>query len=338
MPDSRFFLTNAPIAVGDALRLSGAAFSDAADGSARLVRAAGIDEADLEGAVVFVDGVDKLQRLAGKTFGLCLAPPGIGSPGVAGGPVAAAASPRAAFAAIAGKLHSLRPISGAPQARIGAGARIHATAIVGDDAEIGAGAEIGPYAVIGPGVAVGADSVISERVSIWCSIIGACCRIGAGSALGGPGFGFEPGREGLNRVPQLGRVVVGRDVEVGQNCCVDRGAFADTIIGDGTKFDNLVQIAHNVRLGRNCLVAAQVGIAGSAKIGDRVQFGGQAGIADHVAIGDDARIAAKAGVMRDVPSGETWGGYPARPMTTWMRETAMTASAARKKKAKRHDD
>jgi UDP-3-O-[3-hydroxymyristoyl] glucosamine N-acyltransferase len=338
MPDSRFFLTHASIALGDALRLAGVAAPVAADASSRLTRAAGIDEQSLDGAVVYVDGADKFARLAGKRFGLCFAPDGAASRAVAGGPVAAAQSPRAAFAAIAAALHSLRPISAAPRARVAADARIHPTAIIGDDAEIGAGALIGPYAMIGPGVVIGTGSEVAERVSIWCAVIGADCRIGAGSAIGGPGFGFEPGKDGLTRVPQLGRVIFGRDVEVGQNCCIDRGAFADTIVGDGTKFDNLVQIAHNVRLGRNCVVAAQVGIAGSAKIGDRVQFGGQAGIADHVAIGDDARIAAKAGIMRNVPAGETWGGYPARPMMTWMRETAMTASAARKKKARRHDD
>lgn len=338
MPDSRFFLTHASIALGDALRLANVAPPVAADASSRLTRAAGIDEESLDGAVVYVDAADKLARLAGKRFGLCFVPDGIASRADAGGPVAAAASPRAAFAPIAAALHSLRPISAAPRASIAAGARVHATAIIGDDAEIGNGAEIGPYAVIGPGVVIGPGTLIAERVSVWCAVIGADCRIGAGSAVGGPGFGFEPGWDGLTRVPQLGRVVFGRDVEVGQNCCVDRGAFADTIVGEGTKLDNLVQIAHNVRLGRNCVVAAQVGIAGSAKIGDRVQFGGQAGIADHVSIGDDARIAAKAGVMRDVPNGETWGGYPARPMMTWMRETAITANAARKKKAKRHDD
>lgn len=338
MPDSRFFLTHASIALGDALRLANVAAPVAVDSSSRLTRAAGIDEESLDGAVVYVDAADKLARLAGKRFGLCFAPVGAASRVDASGPVAAAQSPRAAFAVVAAALHSLRPISDAPRAKVAAGARVHATAIIGDDAEIGAGAEIGAYAVIGPGVVIGPGTLIAERVSVGCAVIGADCRIGAGSAIGGPGFGFEPGRDGLTRVPQLGRVVLGRNVEVGQNCCVDRGAFGDTVVGEGTKLDNLVQIAHNVRLGRNCVVAAQVGIAGSAKIGDRVQFGGQAGIADHVAIGDDARIAAKAGVMRDVPNGETWGGYPARPMMTWMRETAMTASAARKKKAKRHDD
>ena len=327
MPDARFFLTAGPISVDEALRIAGveAALSDGC--RSLIAHAAGVDDSDLEGAVLFVEDAARAAALRQRRFALCFAPPELktffdGASGV----VVSVSSPRSAFASVAGALHRLRGLADAgPSADIDPTASAHATALIGAGATIGPNVDIGPHAVVGPGVVLGEHSSVAENASVWCALIGRHVKIGAGSAIGGPGFGFAMGPAGLRRIPQLGRVVIGDEVEIGANVCIDRGALGDTVIGSATKIDNLVQIAHNVRIGDNCLLAAQVGIAGSAKIGARVQFGGQAGIADHVTIGDDARIAAKAGVMRDIPPGETWGGYPARPMRLWMKEVAMLA-------------
>lgn len=332
MPDPRFYNTKAPLDPTEALSLCGASATKGA--RAKIARVAQIDDPDLDGAAVFVDRKDRASALAGKKFALCLATPAIGA-GLdnADGRVAICENPRAAFARLAAALHTLRGLDASGAApRLAGDARIHPTAIIGAGAEIGAGVTVGPYAVIGPGVVIGAGTQIHERVSIWCALVGIECVFAPGAAIGGAGFGFAPGATGLERIPQLGRVNIGDRVEIGAGSCIDRGMIGDTGIGSCAKFDNLVQIAHNVQVGDNSVFAAQVGVAGSARIGARVMIGGQAGIADHLTIGDDARIAAKAGVMRDVPARETWGGYPARPMTAWMRETAALARAARARK------
>ena len=156
--------------------------------------------------------------------------------------------------------------------------------------------------------------------------------IHAGVRIGQDGFGFATGAEGHVKVPQLGRVIIGDDVEIGANTTIDRGAGPDTVIGAGTQIDNLVQIGHNVVLGRGCVVVAQVGISGSTKVGDYVVIGGQVGLAGHLSIGNKVRIAAQSGVMRDVAEGETVGGSPATTMRDWLRRVAIVDRLARKGK------
>jgi len=216
-----------------------------------------------------------------------------------------------------------------PRARLGKDVVLGPNVVIGPGAEIGDGAKIGAGSVIAPGVTIGRDCEIGSNVSISHAYIGDRVMILPGAQIGQPGFGFASSQNGHAKVPQLGRVIIQDNVSVGSCTCIDRGAWDDTVIGENTKIDNLVQIAHNVRLGRNCLLAAHTGISGSCTVGDGVAFGGQAGISDHVNIGDGAKVGADAGVMKDIPAGEMWAGTPARPIRRFLREAALIAKLAK---------
>ncbi|MFN4297866.1 MAG: UDP-3-O-(3-hydroxymyristoyl)glucosamine N-acyltransferase, partial [Brevundimonas sp.] len=216
--------------------------------------------------------------------------------------------------------------------------RLGAGVVIGAGARIGRGATIGANTVIGPGVAIGRDSRIGANVSIGFSLIGDRVRIASGAVIGEAGFGAAGSARGPVDIPQLGRVILQDDVSVGAGTCIDRGAYDDTVIGEGTKIDNLVQIAHNVVIGRFCLIAAHVGISGSVTVGDGVMFGGRAGIGDHHTIGAGARIAGAAAVLSDVPAGETWSGYPARPLRRFLRESVWLAKQAASRSKGKSDE
>jgi len=209
-----------------------------------------------------------------------------------------------------------------PSARIDVGVKIEPGAVVGAEAHIGRGTTIAAGAVVGYRVVVGADCYVGPNATLTHCLVGERVILHAGVRIGQDGFGFAMGAKGHLKVPQVGRVIIGDDVEIGANSTVDRGALNDTVIGEGTKIDNLVQVGHNAIIGRHCVIVAQTGIAGSAQLGDFVVMGGHSGVVGHVKIGDGAQIAGMAHVKEDVPPGARMGGTPAVPFKDWAREVA----------------
>ncbi|MGE0753964.1 MAG: UDP-3-O-(3-hydroxymyristoyl)glucosamine N-acyltransferase [Alphaproteobacteria bacterium] len=209
-------------------------------------------------------------------------------------------------------------------------AEISPHAHVANSAKIGKGTRIDAGVVIGENVEIGEHCHIGAVSTITHSIIGHHVVIHRGVHIGQDGFGWAPGKGGLTKVPQLGRVMIGDHVEIGSGTCIDRGSGPDTVIGSHSKIDNLVQIGHNVHIGQHVVIAAQAGLAGSTKVGNGVMIGGQAGISGHVTIGDGAKLAAQAGIMTDVPAGATYGGSPAVPARDWHKRTVAVAKLVNK--------
>jgi UDP-3-O-[3-hydroxymyristoyl] glucosamine N-acyltransferase len=217
----------------------------------------------------------------------------------------------------------------AATARIGRGVMLGKRVAIGEHAVIGAGATIGEDAVIGANCVVGDRVSIGAGSRLWPSAtiypgatIGARTIVHSGARIGCDGFGYVFRDGAHQKIPHVGRCIIGDDVEIGANTTIDRGSIDDTVIGSGTKIDNLVHVAHNVRIGEKCLLMAQVGVAGSVSVGDGAIIAGQAGISGHISIGAGARLAAQAGVFGDIPAGETWSGYPARPHRDSLRASA----------------
>ena len=216
-----------------------------------------------------------------------------------------------------------------PSARLEAGVTVDPFAVIGPRAEIGAGTLIAAGAVIGPGVAIGRDCAIGANSTVTHALIGDRVIIHPGARIGQDGFGFLPSAQGHQKIPQTRRVIIQDDVEIGANVTIDRGSTRDTVIGEGTKIDNLVQIAHNVSIGRHCLIAGQAGISGSAVVGDFVMMGGQVGVADHINVGAgaDSRCAERNHVGR--PPGARWVGSPAESVRDFMKGVAVLRRLAR---------
>jgi UDP-3-O-[3-hydroxymyristoyl] glucosamine N-acyltransferase len=241
-----------------------------------------------------------------------------------------AADPLVAWARVAALFHPMAPVKPgihpsaviADSAQIDPTVEIGALAVVGENVTIGAHGRIGAMVVIGDGVQIGRHVRIGPHASLSHALVGDRVYIYPGVRIGQDGFGFAVTPDGFFTVPQLGRVVIEDDVEIGANSTIDRGALEDTVIGAGTRIDNLVQIGHNVRIGRSCVIVAQVGISGSVILEDHVVLAGQAGVAGHLRIGTGSRIGAKSGVMADVPPRSEFAGAPAQPAKTFFRELA----------------
>jgi UDP-3-O-[3-hydroxymyristoyl] glucosamine N-acyltransferase len=332
MPDSRFYDSRGPFHLGDLAGLTGASLVDGSMADRRIDTAAPLGRAGPTGISYLADR-KFLPDLAQTAAGACFVSASHAEAGPPGCAVLLSPEPQAAYARAAAHLHHLRshpPSAPAihPEAELEAGVVVGHGVVIGPGAKIGGGTEIAAHAVIGPGVAIGRDCRIGANVCIGFALLGDRVRILSGAVIGEAGFGVAASATGAIDAPQLGRVILQDGVTVGALSCIDRGAWDDTVVGENTKIDNLVQIAHNVRIGRNCVLAAQAGIAGSTTIGDGAQFGGKAGTGDHLVLGDRIRMAAGALTMRDIPSGETWCGQPAKPIRKFMREIAWLARKA----------
>ncbi len=333
MPDPRFFESLGPASLADLAAVTGAELADPTVGARPILSVAPLTRAGPDDIGFYADRRYR-DDFRATAAGACFATADAAGEAPPGCALLITAEPHAAYARAADRLHRARLPDIAdpavhPTAQLEPGVRLGPGAIVGAGAQIGRGSYIGAYSVVGPGVAVGRDCFISGHVIVGFALIGDRVKVLAGAIIGEPGFGVTTARGAALDVPQLGRVIIQDGVTVGAATCIDRGAWEDTVIGENTKIDNLVQIAHNVRIGRNCMLAAQTGISGSVVVEDGVAFGGRAGIADHIKVGAGARIAAAAGVMKDVPAGEMWVGSPARPIRRFMRETAWLAKMAR---------
>jgi UDP-3-O-[3-hydroxymyristoyl] glucosamine N-acyltransferase len=340
MADPRFYDNRGPFRLADLAARVQAKVPDGADGAAEIA-----DVATLEGAgaqhLAFCAGKSGAKSLARTHAGFCLIGPESAGFEIPPSTVALTCTSVTHAFAIAVALfypeHGLnkwaQQTSVDPSARIDKSVRLAPGVVVGANAEIGAGTSIGANTVVGRGVAIGRDCEIGSNVTISHAYLGDRVVILSGAQIGQPGFGFASGTRGHVKIPQIGRVIVQDDVEVGAGTTVDRGALGDTVIGEGTKIDNLVQIGHNTRTGRHCIIVAQTGISGSCELGDFVVLGGQAGVADHARIGDGARIAARGAVAPgDLPGGQDYGGVPVRLMKDWRRELAAVAILAKRKK------
>jgi len=331
MADPRFYDNSGPFTLAEICAEAKLALPAGIDGGALVQDVASLAGASRHHLSFFAGGADAAALLASSRAGYCFVPAKLRRPVEVPGHMAAipCKSVVHAFAAAARHFYpdsslvawsQQTPVD--PTAEIGKDVVLGPGVVIGPGAEIGDRTRVGPNSVIGRGVAIGKDCEIASNVTIAHAYVGDGVLILPGAQIGQPGFGFASGGAGHIKVPQLGRVIVQDRVEIGACTTIDRGALGDTVIGEGTKIDNLVQIGHNTHIGRHCMVVAQVGISGSCEIGDYVVLAGQVGLADHGKIGSGVRLAARAATIpgADLAAGRDYGGVPAKPVRDWMRE------------------
>jgi UDP-3-O-[3-hydroxymyristoyl] glucosamine N-acyltransferase len=342
MADTRFFSNSGPFALQEIVSLSGAQIAGNGDISARQIH----DIAPLQNAGVndlsFFDNSKYLEPFKASKAGACFIKPRF----VALAPKSMIAlvtdDPYLAYTKTARHFYPTQALSPgihpsaiiADSATIAKTASIAAGAVIGAHASIGEHVTIGANAVIAPHVSIDENSQIGALSSISHAIIGARVIIHCGAKIGQDGFGYAIGKTGHLKVPQLGRVLIEDDVEIGANATIDRGSGPDTTIGRGVKIDNLVQLGHNVQVGAHAMIIAQVGVSGSTKIGDGAVLAGQVGVSGHINIGKGARAAAQSGVITDIPDGQTYGGYPAMPVREWHKQTIRLKQWSKQKRGK----
>ncbi len=330
MADRRFHSHAGALPLSEIVRIAEIELPPGADSQRMFTDICALADAG-PGDIAFLDNRKYLKALADTKAGACLIHPSLAGRVPAGCIALPVRNAYRAYARIATAFHPpSAPSSGIharayvdPAAVVGANVSIGPNAVVLEGARIGAGTQIGPNATIGRNVEIGENCIVGANASISHAEIGARTSIYPGARIGQDGFGFAPDASGHIKVPQLGMVRIGSDCEIGANTCIDRGSASDTLVADGTWIDNLVQIGHNVKLGRGCIVVSQVGISGSTELGAMVMVGGQAGLSGHLKVGDGAKIVAQAGVHRDIAPGEVVGGSPAIPVGEWRRQSAL---------------
>ena len=339
---NQFFRMAVPISLADVVAWTGAEVAGGADFERKIDAVGPLDDAGPT-SLTFLDNARYAGLLSETKAAACLIGTRFAAKLPAGTVALVCAEPYRAFAIVLGRLFpdAMRPTSlfgtvgvspGAfihPEARLEADVTVDPGAVIGPRAEIGSGTLIGANSVIGPSVKIGRNCSIGAHATVTHALIGNRVILYPGVRIGQDGFGYAMGPRGHLKVPQVGRVVIQDDVEVGANTAIDRGSVRDTVIGEGAKIDNLVQIAHNVVIGRHCIIVSQGGISGSTTLGDFAVTGGQAGLTGHLNVGAGAQIGAQSGLMTDVPAGEKWGGSPAQPVQSWLKQEAILRKLVR---------